>query len=186
MRETLRLVFILTIICAVAAISLAKVYEVTKEPIAYQRRLQKLRALKAVLPDFDNEPDKDIKEVPFGKKNILFYLGYKGNELTGTAVKAVGDGFGGSIELMVGIKPDGVINGVEILTHKESPGLGARIIEDKFKGQFKGRSLANTTWLVKKDGGDIDQITAATISPRGVTKAIDEALKLYKKYAPPM
>lgn len=180
----MRLMIILTTICALAALSLAKVYEITKEPIANKLREERIKALKAILPPFDNEPDKDAESIALGsnQKNLILYRGYKEGKLTGTALKSIGKGFGGNIEVMVGIEPDGSIYGVEILDHKETPGLGAKIGEAHFKNQFKGRSLFNTKWQVKKDGGDIDQITGATISPRGITKALKNALELYTQY----
>ena len=187
MRDILNLIIVLTIICTIAAISLAKVYEITKEPIEHQLQLERLRAIEAVLPDFDNKPDKDVKKVVIGKdrygkdKSLDFCMGYKDHNLIGSAVKVKGMGFGGDIDLMIGIGPTGEILGVEILGHKETPGLGAKITLSNFKDQFKGMSLANTKWFVKKDGGDIDQITGATNSPRAVTKAIKETLQIYKK-----
>ncbi len=77
---------------------------------------------------------------------------------------------------MMGVLPDGSLGGIEILNHAETPGLGSLIIEDSFKDQFKGRSLDNTNFKVKKDGGDIDQITGATISPRAVSEAVEKGL----------
>ena len=78
---------------------------------------------------------------------------------------------------MVGVDPNGVITGVEVISHSETPGLGSKITEPQFLGLFPGRSLSNTHWAVKKDGGDIDQITGATISPRAVVAAIYTGLE---------
>ena len=77
---------------------------------------------------------------------------------------------------------DGEITGIDILPgHGETPGLGARVDEDSFKEQFRGRSLNNSVWKVKKDGGNIDQISGATISPRGVAEAVKKGLEIYSK-----
>ena len=92
------------------------------------------------------------------------------------------EGYAGNIEIMVGVKPDGTVNGIEILSQAETPGLGARITEPKFKDQFRGKNLQNADWKVKKDGGDFDQITGATISPRAVVKAIRMGLEFYKEH----
>jgi electron transport complex protein RnfG len=186
MRDILRLIVVLTCICIASAIALAKVYDLTKGPIAHQKRLEVLRAIKAVLPPYDNEPDRDMVKVPMGvdKKGEeiqgVFYRGRKEGQLTGFALKVSSpEGYGGTIEVMVGLLPDGAINGIEILSHLETPGLGAKIREAKFKDRFKGRNLSNTKWAVKKDAGDIDGITGATISSRAVIEAVKGGLEFY-------
>ena len=80
---------------------------------------------------------------------------------------------------MLGVLPDGAINGVEIVKHSETPGLGAKIVNPEFRLQFKGKSIENTRFMLKKDGGDIDQVTGATISPRAIVKAIKEGLAFF-------
>jgi electron transport complex protein RnfG len=81
---------------------------------------------------------------------------------------------------MMGVLPDGTLGGIEILSHAETPGLGSPITEERWKGIFKGRSLDNTDLRVKKDGGDIDQMTGATISPRAVTGAVKKGLEWFR------
>ena len=176
-----KLVVVLTIICAVSAFALAMVYNFTKEPIAKQKRLEMIKAIKSVLPaTTQNDPLKD--KITIDGKDI--YIGKdKNGKLTGVAFKVYSnEGYSGTIEIMLGIRSkDNSISGIEILSMSETPGLGAKIEEDWFKNQFKNRSLKNTKWKVKKDGGDIDQITGATISPRAVTKAIFNGLKFFEK-----
>jgi len=186
MKDVLRLIIVLTCICIVSAIALAKIYDLTKGPIAHQKRLEVLRAIKTVLPTYDNEPDRDLAKLPMGvdKKGEeikgVFYRGKKDGRLIGIAFKVTSsEGYGGTIEVMVGIVPDGTIHGIEVLSHLETPGLGAKIGEAKFKDRFKDRSLSNTKWAVKKEAGDIDSITGATISSRAVIKAIKEGLTFY-------
>ena len=188
MREIGRLVVVLTAICFVAAFALSQVFELTKEPIAYQKRLEVLRAIRAVLPDIDNEPDQDVVRIQVDSTEqdesdeVAFYRGRLNGELTGVAfVVDSREGYGGTIEIMLGVDPQGTILGIEILSHLETPGLGSKITGESFTQQFAGRSLENTKWSVSKDGGDIDQITGATISPRAVVKAIHEGLEIYKK-----
>lgn len=188
MKEVAKLAFVLTTICFVAALALSQVYEVTKEPIAYQKRLQVLRAIRAVLPDIDNEPDQDAVHLQVDSTNrgdskeITFFRGRFTGELTGVAfVVETREGYGGKIEIMLGVDPHGTILGVEILSHLETPGLGSKVTEKPFREQFIGRRLEDTKWAVRKDGGDIDQITGATISPRAVVKAIQHGLKIYEK-----
>lgn len=189
MKDAVRLVLVLTVITAGAGLILSLVEGVTRAPIARQHRLETLKALRSVLPPMDNEPDKDTVTLVTGtdrkgrKETRTFYRGRRGKVLTGVAFKVVGtQGYGGDIVIMVGVRPDGTVNGIEILSQSETPGLGARITEPKFRNQFRGKNLRNATWKVKKDGGDFDQLTGATISPRAVVKAIREGLEFYRAH----
>jgi electron transport complex protein RnfG len=189
MKDILRLIIVLTCICVASAMALAKIYDLTKGPIAHQKRLEVLRAIKTVLPPYDNEPDRDTVKLSMGidKKGEeiqgVFYRGRKGSYLIGVAFRVISsEGYGGNIEVMVGLVPDGKIHGIEVLSHLETPGLGAKIREAKFKDRFKNRTLSNTTWAVKKDAGDIDGITGATISSRAVIDAIKEGLEFYRDH----
>ena len=103
--------------------------------------------------------------------------GDSGDTVAGTAFQVVApDGYSGNIFIMIGIFPDGKLGGIEILSHAETPGLGNLIESESWKGIFKGRSLNDTNFKVKKDGGDIDQLTGATISPRAVSGAVEKGL----------
>lgn len=189
MKDIIRLLLALTLIAATAGLILSQVESLTREPIKEQRRLQMLKALSAVLPDFDNSPDTDTITLENGinKKGkpvlVVFYRGRKAEQLVGTAFKVIApDGYSGNINVMVGIAPNDQIIGIEILTHAETPGLGSKISEDWFKDQFKGKSLDNIDWRVKKDGGEFDQITGATISPRAIVGAVKKGLEFYRKH----
>ena len=183
MKAILKLIITLTIICVVAAVSLSFVHQITLKPIAYQKRMEKIRALKKVLPAYDNHPDKDVLKIKGEKgKPIEVNLAKKGGKLVAVAFRVVSHkGYGGNIEILMGVDIKGKITGIEILSMAETPGLGARIEEPAFKKQFVGRTLKNTKWAVKKDGGDIDQITGATISPRAVTEAVHHGLQMFEK-----
>ena len=189
MKDILRLAVVLTLITAGAGLVLALVESVTREPIAEQRRLETLRALEAVLPPIDNSPDQDTVELVTGtdKKGRevrrIFYRGRKDGELVGVAFKVVApDGYSGNIFIMVGVDPAGRVTGIEILSHAETPGLGDKIEESWFKKQFRGKTLDNSDWRVKKDGGDFDQITGATISPRAIVRAVKGGLEFFQKH----
>lgn len=189
MKDILRLALVLTLIASAAGLVLSTVEKVTREPIAEQRRLEMLRAIEAVLPDFNNEPDTDTVEMKVGTDRKgedvtrRFFRGRLGDALTGVAFKVVApDGYSGDIEIMVGVHPDGTVNAIEILTHAETPGLGDKIEEDWFKKQFPGKTLRNVDWRVKKDGGDFDQIAGATISPRAVVEAVHRGLEFFNKH----
>ena len=179
-ENILNLVIVLTIICAISALALAYVYNITKEPIAKQKRLEMIKAIKSVLPkNVVNDPLKD--KIKIDGRTV--YIGKdSAGKVVGVAFKCVSnEGYGGKIEIMLGLKKDGTINAIQILSHSETPGLGAKIEQPWFKKQFEGRNLKNTKWKVKKDGGDIDQISGATISPRAVTKAVYQGLLFFDK-----
>ena len=91
-------------------------------------------------------------------------------------------GYSGNIAIMVGVDPQGEVTGMEILSHAETPGLGDKITQPWFKDMFKGKSLDNADWRVKKDGGEFDQITGATISPRAVVGAIRRGLEFFREH----
>ncbi|HKL48807.1 MAG TPA: RnfABCDGE type electron transport complex subunit G [Desulfuromonadales bacterium] len=189
MKDILRLALVLTLIASAAGLVLSAVEKVTREPIAEQRRLEMLRAIEAVLPDFNNEPDTDTVELKVGTdrkgEDVMrrFFRGRLGDALTGVAFKVVApDGYSGDIEIMVGVRPDGTVNAIEILNHAETPGLGDKIEEGWFKNQFSDKTLRNVDWRVKKDGGDFDQIAGATISPRAVVEAVHRGLEFFNKH----
>lgn len=189
LKDMARLLISLTIIAATAGLLLSLVESATREPIKEQRRLQMIKALSAVLPEFDNSPDTDTVSLQNGvnKKGepvqVTFYRARKENELVGTAFKVIApDGYSGNIEVMVGLRPDEQVNAIEILTHAETPGLGSRITEPWFKDMFKNKGLDNADWRVKKDGGEFDQISGATISPRAVVGAVKKGLEFYRQH----
>ena len=175
------MIIVLTIICVISAFALSNIYNITKEPIAEQKRLEMIKAIKSVLPkSVKNDPVKD--KIVIDNKNIFIGKDENGR-FVGAAFKVVTkEGYSGTIEIMLGINgKDDSVNGIEILSMGETPGLGAKITQKWFKDQYKKRNLKNTNWKVKKDGGDIDQISGATISPRAVTKAVYNGLKFYVK-----
>ncbi|MGA1847058.1 RnfABCDGE type electron transport complex subunit G [Deferribacter abyssi] len=172
-----KMVFVLTVIGVIAATALAIVNSMTKEKIEYQYRLELLKALKVVLPEYDNSPDKDLKVI--GGKTV--YVAKKGGKIVGYAVKSISEkGYGGSIVVLIGVDINGKISGIEILKHAETPGLGSKIEEKWFKDEFKGLTLKDNI-AVKKDGGIIDQFSGATISPRAVSEAVKNGLKFIVK-----
>src|SRR3989304_7704432 len=184
-----RLIIILTLFCLVAAAALAKVDDITKGPIAEQERLKTVTALKAVLPAFNNDIDKDAKDVVVGQDKkgrdikIKFYNGKMDETPVGTAFQVIApDGYSGNIAILMGVGPEGKVSGIEIISHKETPGLGNKIMKEEWRGQFKGRSLEDgPRFAVKKDGGDINQFSGATISPRAVVGAVKKGLDIYNK-----
>ncbi|NOY52743.1 MAG: RnfABCDGE type electron transport complex subunit G [Deltaproteobacteria bacterium] len=194
MRDTLKLVIVLGLFCILSAGILAKVYDVTKGPIAEAKAEEVRRAIKAVLPPYNNKADAEFVDKIIGKdgkgNDIVrrVYIGKKDGNVVGRAFLVVApDGYGGPIEIMMGVNPKGVITGIEIISLSETPGLGAKISSVKTwpgrgsgPGGLIGKSLKNNL-KVKRDGGEIDQITGATISPRAVVKAVKKGLEFYKR-----
>ena len=193
MRSTVRLIAALTVTCAVSALALSVIHGLTEEPIEEQKRLAIMRAVQEVLPPFDNDPAQEtlmivLQDDEVGAQDtVTVYLGTQSGQISGAAFQAFGEGYGGFIQVMVGIDLEGKISGVKILEHEETPGLGAKIEEPSFREQFKGKSLENSVLVngnlaVKNDGGDLDALTGATISPRGVAQAASAGLKIFARH----
>jgi len=180
----LNMVLTLFIVTAVAAFALATVYNATKEPIELAKKQNKQKAIKNVLPEF-NVVEDAVKVMPNGGKNpLLFYKAYKADEWVGTAIESYSDkGFSGRVSIMVGFKPDGTIVNTAVLEHKETPGLGDKmdITKSDFPLQFMDKNPAEWSLSVTKDGGDVDAITAATISSRAFCDAVDRAYETFMK-----
>jgi len=181
MKETFKLIFVLTVICLIAGVMLAWVNGLTAEPIRKAAEAEKMAALKTVLPACDNKPNEETLLIQDGEQQWTFYIARQGDAFTGAAFESTSaQGYGGEIRLMVGVTAQGAIHAIEVLSQKETPGLGAKIALPAFKDLFRGLNVASTRWMVKKDGGDVDQITAATISSRAVVDAISRGVKVYQ------
>ncbi|MBI9066181.1 MAG: RnfABCDGE type electron transport complex subunit G [Salinivirgaceae bacterium] len=177
----INMVIALFIVTGIASTTLGFVYEFTKEPIALAKLNKKLDAIKAVVPTFDNNPDSVKFEIPVeGGDPVMAYPAKLGDKLVGTAIESYTmKGFSGLIKIMVGLKPDGTINNISVLEHKETPGLGTHMKDDWFSGQFIDKNPASFKVKVKKDGGDVDAITAATISSRAYCDALTRAYNAF-------
>lgn len=165
---------------------LGYVYELTKAPINQAKLAKKIQAIKGVLPEFSNDPNEKMQVVPIDDKlAVEFYPAEQEGKQIGTAVKTFSKrGYGGVVWLMVGITSEGTIHDIQVLEHKETPGLGTKMANPQFKDQFKGKNIKDFNLQVKKDGGDVDAITAATISSRAFCDAVQRAYdELEKKGA---
>ena len=161
---------------------LGVVYNATKEPIAAAETAKKTEAIKNVLPEFNELKETKIKS-ELEDVEIPFYLAYDANNnFIGAAVETfTSKGFSGNISLMVGILKDGTVNNISVLQHAETPGLGSKMSEPSFKDQFNNKNANSFNFKVKKDGGDVDAITAATISSRAFCDAVNRALVTFDK-----
>jgi len=170
-------------ITLIASASLGGIYELTKEPIAAAKLEKKNNAIKQVIPEFDNNPTSEVYKAAVDNDTLYFYPGKKGGDIVGTAVETFTNlGFSGEIKVMVGFLPDGTINDVAVLEHEETPGLGDKMDRKKsdWSVQFQGKNPETFRLLVKKDGGDVDAITASTISSRAFCDALARAYEEYK------
>lgn len=181
MKENLKLGLILLIVTAIAGLSLGVAYAVTKEPIAQQAVIANNNAMREVLPKAESFK-KSSAAIPQGSIIKEVNEGYSGSNLVGYTIKVTPKGFGGIIEMVVGISSDHKVSGIKILSHSETPGLGANAPSPKFSGQFKDKSIAAPLEVVKtgaaKDN-QIDAITGATITSRAVTSGVNEAINFY-------
>jgi electron transport complex protein RnfG len=177
------MVLSLTLLALVASACLGFVYERTKKPIELSVLNKKLDAIKLVVPGFTNDPNSEFFRLPTAEGDSLdIYPAMKDSVLIGYAVNTYTlDGFSGRINLMAGFKPDGTIINITVLDHKETPGLGTKMTEPKFKDQFLEKNPSEYMLKVKKDGGPVDAITAATISSRAFCDAVDRAYKTIQK-----
>ncbi len=177
MKETLKLILVLTSICAISSALLAAVYSKTKEPIEATLALRTAKAAAYVLPAGVETPVKqEIEGIPF-------YVARKEGAFAGAAVTGRSvNGYGGEVVLMVGISSEGKLVNFQKLVASETPGLGSKMESDTFRNPLQGRSIA-ANWIVKKDGGDVDAITAATISSRAALECIRDAINKYNQVA---
>ncbi len=169
----------LLIVSGIAAVALAAVYNLTKGAIEQVKQKKIEEAISVVLPEFDHVERSAILPYDGGSDSLVLYKAYGSDrEFIGTAVETfTNNGFSGQFKIMVGFLPDFTIHNTAVLEHKETPGLGDKmdISKSDFPIQFKGKNPANFRLQVKKDGGHVDVITAATISSRGFCDAIDRA-----------
>ena len=181
------MVISLTSISIVLAGLLAFVYMKTKEPIAQAERQKQESAIRVVVPEFNNNPTEEKFKVEIADGDSLTVFPAKQDEKTvGFAIEAnTQKGFSGEIKIMVGFDNDGVIKNFSVLKHAETPGLGAKMQEWFSNTERPNQNVINRKWnsdiKVKKDGGEIDAITAATITSRAFIDAFNRAHAAYNK-----
>ena len=167
-------------ICVVCSSLLAGVYALTKEPIDAAAKAKNEAAIKEVLPAAAVTIEEE-RTVDFEGASYSYNLAYdqQGNTV-GCAVNVAPVGFGGPIVIKVGFDADGVICNTKVLSQAETPGLGAKCVEPAFSEQFKGWNPTQKKLAVKKDGGDVDAITASTITSRAYSEGLALAVKVYQ------
>ncbi len=176
------MLLVLTGITAICVALLAYVNELTKEPIALANAKTLSDAVKAVVPGFDNDPiaEKKIQEVDGVEYAV--YPASKGGEFIGAAVESKAMGFGGDLKVLVGFDAQGNIIDYSLLSHAETPGLGSKAdawFKKGEKGDITGKNPGETPLTVTKDNGQIDAITASTITSRAFLNAVNLAYAAY-------
>ena len=175
----------LTIICVAAGAILAGVNMYTTGPIAASKAAALEKAIQEVTPAFDNNPiEEAYMAVTTDGDSLMIYPAMKDGKVVGAAVESnTKKGFSGEIRVIVGFDADGKLLNYSVLQHAETPGLGAKMQEwfrtDKNKQSVLGRKLADGELKVSKDGGDVDAITASTISSRAFLNAINRAYSAF-------
>jgi electron transport complex protein RnfG len=188
------MVVTLFLVTLASSTALGFIYELTKGPINEARALKKNNAIREVVPEFTNQPGEELMSLATDGDSLFFYIARNNDEITGIAVETfTNQGFAGKFRIMVGFTPDGSIYDITVLEHKETPGLGDKIDKKKslnkttglsWSSQFQGKNPAEYTLSVKKDGGDVDAITASTITSRAFCDAVQRAYDGFLKIKP--
>ncbi|BDQ36192.1 electron transport complex subunit G [Pseudodesulfovibrio nedwellii] len=179
MKEMLKMMIVLSLICGLSGVTLAALKQATA-PIIEEQVLTFVQApaIESVLHKYNNNPIKDRKKFKMDGKTITVFPAIHDGELTAVAFETSGRGYGGNIGVMVGfdIKSD-TLSGIGITTMKETPGLGSRVASHGFTTQFKEHPLDSMN--LKKNGGSIDAVAGATISSTGTVSAVQNAIVIF-------
>ncbi len=186
MKSTLfNMVAVLFCITLVASAGVGAVYMITAEPIAASKQKAVQDAILAVLPAFEQS---EVEEMTIDEMPIKVYKASNDGDVVGYAVETMTKkGFNGVVRLMVGFSPEGEVLNVNVLEQAETPGLGTKMCDEgnPLLSSIKGKKLDSMKLLdgrlaVRKDGGDVDALTAATISSRAYVDAVNRAYMAYK------
>lgn len=180
-KEIINLGIKLFIIAAIAAVILGGAHKITAGPIQAQQKKENDAAMKEVLPKAEEFEKQDIK---VDETSVVKEVneGKAGSDVTGYVIKVSPKGYGGLVEMVVGISTEGKVEGIKILNHSETPGLGAKAPEEEFSGQYKGKPIEKPLKVVKTEpssDNEIKAITGATITSKAVTTGVNGAIDFY-------
>jgi electron transport complex protein RnfG len=181
MKDMLKMGLFLFVVAAVAGVLLAITEEITAPKIAENKKALMEQARKEVLPQATAFSQNEYK-VSDSANALTYSAGFdQSGKLTGVVVNVYPKGYAGAIEMVVGLNNEGKISGVKILSQKETPGLGTKLADPVFMEPFKKLIEAKDkpVFMVKQDGGDVDAITAATISSRAFCAGIRNSLETF-------
>ena len=186
MREMIKMIVVLTILCSFSGGLLAAIRNETKDRIENQQlTFVKGPAIMAILEGASNDPIVDRFKIEDQGIERNFFIGVFDGKAGSVAFESSGKGFGGDIGIMVGVNTsDDSIVGVGVTTHSETPGVGSKAKSDpSFVAQFKDKPLVGT-FQVKSDGGQVDALSGATVTSRGVSVALTDASAIYERLKP--
>ena len=187
MKETAKLAFILFLITAISAFILSVSNKVTEPIIAEANELKNEEAKIKLLnksKEFKDLDDELLDVIKSKNANIVQCdEGLSDGEVVGYVFQTSTPGYKGYIEFMIGISIDGKVEGIEILNHEETPGLGANIIRPSFKTSFEGKTIANGLSAVKEPSreDEVQAITSATITTDAVVDEVNRVIDAYKE-----
>jgi len=186
MREMIKMVVVLTVLSAFSGGLLAAIRNSTQERIDYQKlKFVQGPAIREILKGSSNDPLVDRFKLKADSAEESFFIGVFDGKPEAIAFESFGKGFGGTIGIMVGVNiTDDKILGVNVTTHSETPGVGARAkTEPDFVSQFKDQPVEQN-FKVRADSGQVDALSGATVTSRGVSAALTDAGKIYKQLKP--
>ena len=179
MKEMIKMMVVLSLICGISGVTLAALKETTA-PIIEEQVLTFVQApaIESVLGEHDNNPIKDRKKFDVDGRTVTVFPAIKGGALSGVAFETSAKGYGGSIGVMVGFDVQAQsLSGIGITTMKETPGLGSRVAGHGYTTQFRGHPIESMN--LKKNGGDIEAVAGATISSTGTVNAVQDAIAIF-------
>ena len=178
----MNMVLVLTGVTVIAGALLGYVNVLTKGPIAEANAKALSDAIALVVPGFDNNPAEAPETIELNGATYKIYKATKGGEFIGAAVESSANGFGGALNVLVGFDKEGNIIDYSLLSHAETPGLGSKAADWFKKGQkgdITGKNPGKGALVVKNDGGEVDAITASTITSRAFLNAVNNAYAAY-------
>jgi electron transport complex protein RnfG len=193
LQNALRTSTILFMFALIGTAMMAYTFRHTQPIIEKSAQAEKLALINQVLPKslYDNDLLASYRELPAHDllgthKPSGMWLAIKGGQPAGVVLEAIArEGYSGNVDLLIGISAEGVVTGVRVTRHKETPGLGdyIELAKSPWILQFNGKSYdpdLDVRWRVKKDGGEFDSRAGATITPRAIVKTVREALKYFQ------
>jgi electron transport complex protein RnfG len=181
LKENIKLGLILLLITGIAGMLLGGAFEITKAPIEKQIAAERQAAMKAILPTADKFDTADVN-IEGNEKISEVNVGLMGTEIAGYAIKVSPRGYAGPINIMVGLSTEGKVTGIKILSHTETPGLGANAPKPAFSGQYKDKPTKDKLVVVKtapSKENEIQAITGSTITSKAVTLGVNDAIDFY-------
>jgi electron transport complex protein RnfG len=176
------MIMAMAVVSICSAASIGYVYQKTKEPIEKSKTMKISSAVTEMLGNFDNKPFEE--RVTLSSNDLELYPAKENGVTTSVAIKSYSNnGFGGKIELIIGLLMDGTITGYKVIQQNETPGLCTKISENKFSKQFVGLNTHSNSFELSKNGGEIDALTGATISSNAVVDAVKKAVTAFNNFA---